>query len=119
MARRRGGEHDDDGADEHDDGLDPVRVDIERAATGALASTRHTVGVPRDAGPDGAAFRVVQEFLPYRHRSRRAARPAAADRRGAPPAPPPFDVDYLVVEHAEICGGWSRHWVVVWLWFLS
>ncbi|MFG3370979.1 hypothetical protein ACGF0K_39380 [Streptomyces sp. NPDC048156] len=31
----------------------------------------------------------------------------------------PFDPDYLTVEHAEICVGWSRHWVVVWLWFLS
>ncbi|MFD5266550.1 hypothetical protein [Streptomyces sp. NPDC058335] len=29
------------------------------------------------------------------------------------------DADYLAVERAEICRGWSRHWVVVWLWFLS
>ncbi|GAA1913299.1 hypothetical protein GCM10009837_42500 [Streptomyces durmitorensis] len=29
------------------------------------------------------------------------------------------EVDYLTVEHAEICDGGSRHWVVVWLWFLS
>lgn len=33
--------------------------------------------------------------------------------------PPPFEVDYLTAEPAKICGGWSRHWVVVWLWFLS
>ncbi|MET7540086.1 hypothetical protein, partial [Streptomyces sp. NPDC005507] len=30
-----------------------------------------------------------------------------------------FEVDYLTVEPSEICVGWSRHWVVVWLWFLS
>ncbi|WP_405727641.1 hypothetical protein OG607_25090 [Streptomyces sp. NBC_01537] len=30
-----------------------------------------------------------------------------------------FEVDYLTVERAEIYVGWSRHWVVVWLWFLS
>jgi hypothetical protein len=33
--------------------------------------------------------------------------------------PSPFEVDYLSVEHAEIYVGRSRHWVVVWLWFLS
>jgi len=30
-----------------------------------------------------------------------------------------FEFDYLIVEHAKICDGWSRHWVVAWLWFLS
>jgi hypothetical protein len=30
-----------------------------------------------------------------------------------------FEVDYLIVEHAEIYVGGSRHRVVVWLWFLS
>ncbi|THA69962.1 hypothetical protein E6P78_10985 [Streptomyces sp. A0958] len=30
-----------------------------------------------------------------------------------------FEFDYLIVERAKICGGWSRHWVVAWLWFLS
>ena len=30
-----------------------------------------------------------------------------------------FEVDYLTVEHSEIYVGRSRHWVVVWLWFLS
>ncbi len=43
-------------------------------------------------------------------------RPANPD-----PLPPPslFEVDYLTVEHAKIYVGWSRHWSVVWLWFLS
>jgi hypothetical protein len=30
-----------------------------------------------------------------------------------------FEVDYLTVERAKIYVGWSRHWVVAWLWFLS
>ncbi|MFJ2008560.1 hypothetical protein [Streptomyces chartreusis] len=30
-----------------------------------------------------------------------------------------FEVDYLGVEHAKIYVGQSRHWVGVWLWFLS
>ncbi|KPI31720.1 hypothetical protein OV320_0128 [Actinobacteria bacterium OV320] len=31
----------------------------------------------------------------------------------------PSEADYLTVERAEIYVGQSRHWVVVWLWFLS
>ena len=30
-----------------------------------------------------------------------------------------FEVDYLAAELTEICVGWSRHWAVGWLWFLS
>ena len=29
------------------------------------------------------------------------------------------EVDYLSAEGTKIYVGWSRHWVVVWLWFLS
>jgi hypothetical protein len=29
------------------------------------------------------------------------------------------EVDYLAVQRPKICVGWSRHWAVVWLWFLS
>lgn len=30
-----------------------------------------------------------------------------------------LEVDYLTVEHEKIYVGWSRHWVLAWLWFLS
>ncbi|MGW7084767.1 hypothetical protein ACWGH2_14880 [Streptomyces sp. NPDC054871] len=30
-----------------------------------------------------------------------------------------FEADYLTIEHTKIYVGWSRHWAVVWLWFLS
>ncbi|WP_339135166.1 NucA/NucB deoxyribonuclease domain-containing protein [Streptomyces sp. f51] len=33
--------------------------------------------------------------------------------------PPLFGVDYLILDHAEIYVGWSRHWEIAWLWFLS
>jgi len=30
-----------------------------------------------------------------------------------------IEVDYLITDRAETYVGWSRHWAVVWLWFLS
>jgi hypothetical protein len=30
-----------------------------------------------------------------------------------------FECDYFTAEHAEIYVGQGRHWMVVWLWFLS
>ncbi|GAA2942805.1 hypothetical protein GCM10010446_30120 [Streptomyces enissocaesilis] len=57
--------------------------------------------------------------------SRRPVRGGGAGRIGdaAPWGPPPvpvlFEGDYLTVERMKIYGGRSRHWVVVWLWFLS
>jgi hypothetical protein len=35
------------------------------------------------------------------------------------PARVAVQVDYLIVERAKIYVGWSRHWVAVWLLFLS
>jgi hypothetical protein len=31
----------------------------------------------------------------------------------------PAEADYLIFDHAKIYASHSRHWMVVWLWFLS
>ncbi|EDX21329.1 hypothetical protein SSAG_01120 [Streptomyces sp. Mg1] len=46
-----------------------------------------------------------------------AGNPVTADRRALSVSL--FETDYLTGRRTEICLGRSRHWVVVWLWFLS
>ncbi|MGW1667286.1 DUF5994 family protein [Streptomyces sp. NPDC002324] len=50
-----------------------------------------------------------------------ASRPSAHPGVSSSAASSPIAArrDYFPIEHAKICSGWSRHWVVPWLWFLS